>query len=81
MLFFVYIYQQNWFLRPCTVCLSNYKSILNYSRSLFVTTRMTTILTDDRFVQLVSYLVQETFQDGHNQLRIHGLINPNEFSA
>ena len=75
--FFVYIYQQNWFLRPCTVCLSNHKSILNYSRSLFVTTKMTTMLTVDRFVLRVSSLVQATFQDGYNQLLIHGLISLN----
>ena len=75
MLFFVYIYQQNWFLRPCTVCLSNHKSILNYSRSLSVTTRMTIMLTADRFVLRVRSLVQITFQDGHNQLSIQGLIS------
>ena len=38
---------------------------------------MTTMLTVDRFVLRVSSLVQATFQDGYNQLLIHGLISLN----
>ena len=39
--------------------------------------KMTTMLTVDRFVLRVSSSVQAMFQDGYNQLLIHGLISLN----